>query len=264
MEIQGRKVQSVEKAMRLLDCLLAARKPLSLAELASMTAWPKSTIHALLLSMIPNGTVLQQEDNKYTLGSHLFELGCAAQRWEREKKIMQPHLWRLKEAAKESVYLGKREGDEILLIDGFESENPHKISLSVGIHMPLYATTQGKVILAYMPKSAYQKYARTCPFQQYAAQTITTIAGLNQCVREIRELGFAIEHGGMRTGVLSIAVPIFQADETCNFAISVVMRDIEGMRTRRIDDICQLLLQTSREITVALRQPDAWNGQSSL
>ena len=42
LENKGKKVQSVEKAMALLDCFWAGRKQYSLAELAAQTGWAKS------------------------------------------------------------------------------------------------------------------------------------------------------------------------------------------------------------------------------
>lgn len=44
-------VQSVAKALRLLDLLMEAHQPLTLAALSEQTGWPKSTIHGLLSTM---------------------------------------------------------------------------------------------------------------------------------------------------------------------------------------------------------------------
>lgn len=83
MDGKGKRVQSVEKAMLLLDCFWRARKSFSLAELAAQTGWAKSTIHALLSSM--TGSALVEQDpqtGKYQLGYHAFELGCVVlERW---------------------------------------------------------------------------------------------------------------------------------------------------------------------------------------
>ena len=44
-------VQSVAKALRLLDLLMEAHQPLTQAALSEQTGWPKSTIHGLLSTM---------------------------------------------------------------------------------------------------------------------------------------------------------------------------------------------------------------------
>ena len=78
MESRGRRVHSIEKAIRLLDCFWEADSPLSLHELEQRTGWAKSTIHGLLATMLDSAVVEQNPtDGKYRLGYHLFELGSA-------------------------------------------------------------------------------------------------------------------------------------------------------------------------------------------
>ena len=46
-------VQSVAKALRLLDLLMEVHQPLTLAALSKQTGWPKSTIHGLCSPSAP-------------------------------------------------------------------------------------------------------------------------------------------------------------------------------------------------------------------
>ena len=69
MESRGRRVHSIEKAIRLLDCFWEADSPLSLHELEQRTGWAKSTIHGLLATMLDSAVVEQNPtDGKYRLG----------------------------------------------------------------------------------------------------------------------------------------------------------------------------------------------------
>jgi len=54
---EGKTIQSVAKAMKLLDILAESQLPLSLAELSVKTGWPKSTIHGLLSTMRESSVV---------------------------------------------------------------------------------------------------------------------------------------------------------------------------------------------------------------
>ena len=60
MESRGRRVHSIEKAIRLLDCFWEADSPLSLHELEQRTGWAKSTIHGLLATMLDSAVVEQR------------------------------------------------------------------------------------------------------------------------------------------------------------------------------------------------------------
>ena len=69
MESRGRRVHSIEKAIRLLDCFWETDSPLSLHELEQRTGWAKSTIHGLLATMLDSAVVEQNPtDGKYRLG----------------------------------------------------------------------------------------------------------------------------------------------------------------------------------------------------
>ena len=109
MDGKGKRVQSVEKAMLLLDCFWRARKSFSLAELAAQTGWAKSTIHALLSSM--TGSALVEQDpqtGKYQLGYHAFELGCVVlERWP-VRPVAGHYMQKITERTGESLYLGMR------------------------------------------------------------------------------------------------------------------------------------------------------------
>ena len=77
----GDGVQSVERALELLEALAEPREAKGVSELARATGLPVATIHRLLATMVSRGYVRQDTgSHKYTLGSHLIRLGEAAAR----------------------------------------------------------------------------------------------------------------------------------------------------------------------------------------
>ena len=79
MQEAGGRVQSIEKAVKILETLAAAEDPMPLRELARRTQLPKSTLHGIISTLRQTGLVEQSAlDGRYGLGLHLFELGCAA------------------------------------------------------------------------------------------------------------------------------------------------------------------------------------------
>ena len=117
MESRGRRVHSIEKAIRLLDCFWEADSPLSLHELEQRTGWAKSTIHGLLATMLDSAVVEQNPtDGKYRLGYHLFELGSAVRQGWSVPELCRPHLRAMAARLGESVHLARLSGDEFLLL----------------------------------------------------------------------------------------------------------------------------------------------------
>ena len=72
---EGKIIQSVAKAMQLLDLLAEIQQPMSLAEISQKTGWPKSTVHGLLSTMREFSVIAQDELGRYMLGIRLFEYG---------------------------------------------------------------------------------------------------------------------------------------------------------------------------------------------
>ena len=128
MESRGRRVHSIEKAIRLLDCFWEADSPLSLHELEQRTGWAKSTIHGLLATMLDSAVVEQNPtDGKYRLGYHLFELGSAVRQGWSVPELCRPHLRAMAARLGESVHLARLSGDELILV---ACEAPQR-----GLHM---------------------------------------------------------------------------------------------------------------------------------
>ena len=67
----------LECVFALLDCFTAEETDLTLAELASRTAIPKSTVHRLT-NVLVEQRLLRRTDAGFGLGIRLFELGEAA------------------------------------------------------------------------------------------------------------------------------------------------------------------------------------------
>ncbi|MHA1553115.1 MAG: helix-turn-helix domain-containing protein, partial [Alphaproteobacteria bacterium] len=73
---QNRGVESVERALRLLECFSGAESALSLAELSRRSGHYKSTILRLAVSLDRFGYMHRGADGRYRLGPTLWRLGA--------------------------------------------------------------------------------------------------------------------------------------------------------------------------------------------
>ena len=114
-------VQSVAKALRLLDLLMEAHQPLTLAALSEQTGWLKSTIHGLLSTMRESAVVDRQSDGRYCLGVRLFEYGCAVGASWSVSDLAKPHLQHLASVTGQSVFLSMLNRSEVITIEQVQS-----------------------------------------------------------------------------------------------------------------------------------------------
>ena len=73
-EVGGR-VQSIEKAVRILELLAEAGEPMPLREIARRTGLPKSTLHGIISTLRETGLVEQSAVDG------CYGLGCTCSSW---------------------------------------------------------------------------------------------------------------------------------------------------------------------------------------
>ena len=140
---EGRHVQSVVKALEILDCLARQRRPMTLGELSQAADLPKATVHGLLSSLRLGGAVEQSgADGKYQLGVRLFEYGCAVSAsWDvvgRSREQMN-HI-AIQTGC--SVILSSRQGREAIVLETAEATGAFRVVSEQGSRVPLHCTSQ--------------------------------------------------------------------------------------------------------------------------
>ena len=141
--------QSVERALAVLRCLAAADDDLGVSDVAVRTELSNSTAHRLLQALRSDGLVAQDpRTDRYHLGPGLVALGRRAEAPVRFDRL-QPHLDALAAASGESVSLGTRVGDEVLIVLHVDSPQPLRFDQAPGTHVPVHASGIGKALLAF-------------------------------------------------------------------------------------------------------------------
>lgn len=181
------RVQSVCKAMDLLACLAQAKGPLTLSELSARTGIPKATAHGLLSSMRPSAVIEQSDaDGRYRLGMRLFEYGCIVSRgWNVLEAAAEP-LRHVAEETGETASISALDRGEVLVLDCADAHSDLRVVSEKGARLPVHCTSQGKLLLAYLPAARRKSILRECDFTTY---TPTATPTLNRWRRNWRTSG---------------------------------------------------------------------------
>ena len=251
MESRGRRVHSIEKAIRLLDCFWEADSPLSLHELEQRTGWAKSTIHGLLATMLDSAVVEQNPtDGKYRLGYHLFELGSAVRQGWSVPELCRPHLRAMAARLGESVHLARLSGDELILVACEAPQRGFHMTSETGTRLPVHASSQGKAILSAMPVYEAEALLRRRPLQVCTPHTVTAPEQLLAQLPAIRRGGYAEEHEEYRLGLKSVAAPIYEGDGPCRYAIGVIC--IAGTPAAEFASMRAAVMETAQNLSALL------------
>lgn len=246
------RVQSVVKAMELLNCLAQAGGPLSLGELSRRTGIPKATVHGLLAAMRPSSVVEQSgEDGRYRLGTRLFEYGCAVSSgWNVLEAAAEP-MRRAAEETGETVSLAALDGDSVLILDSAVAHGNYRVASQRGARLPLHCTSQGKLLLAFLPPQRRRALLRTCRFEDYTPHSHRSAEALETDLARIREQGFALENGEFRIGLRSVSAPVFNVEGQAAYALCAVGM-FRRMDAPELERATQLVRETARRISFDL------------
>lgn len=223
--------QSLMRAMDLLAELAA--KPATLDELASKASVHKTTVMRLLHTMEEKRFVVRDDNQRFRLGSKLFELSSLALEQRDIRKVAHPHLADLNGRTGHTVHLAEFEGNEVVYIDKFESHHPVRMYSRIGLTASLHSAAVSKILLADMPRSRQERIAAGLDYIKVTDNTLASPQALLAELEQVRIQGWAHDNAEHEAFVHCIAAPIRDASgavvAAASCSVPIVMLDYEGL-----------------------------------
>jgi len=239
-------VQSVDRALRILE-ILARSGESGVTEIALALDVHKSTAFRLVATLEQHGLVEQVEGRgKYRLGVGLLRLAGATSARLDVVQEARPLCKQLAAATGETVNLATLSGNSALYLDqvaGPSALQPHNW---VGQHIPLHATSNGKVLLAWMPDPELRELLGRLP--AYTKLTITTKSKLRKELEGVRDSGYAVAVDELEVGLTAIAAPVRNAhgDVVCSMSLS---GPTFRLSAERVTEVVPLLVEAADELS---------------
>ena len=248
---EGKRVQSIDRAMMIIKLFSNKTKELKLTEISEELNLHKSTTFGILNTLKYHGLIIQNEENqKYRLGLYLLELGNLVLNSLDINQIADPVLSNIRNSVEETVCLGILYGFEVIYINKKESYNTLRFTTEIGTRNPAYCTSAGKAMLAYLDQELITAEFPS-NFQSYTNHTIASKIKLIKELKEIQSNGYSIENEERYEGMISVAVPIFDSEGQARYAISVSGPTIR-MNENRMQEIIQLLRDATENLSIKL------------
>ena len=212
MNCNSDKVQSVERAIALLDALGNASE-LGIKELSDEIGLPKGTVHRLLATLKASNLVDQAASGKYRLGFKLFELGSRMINRIGIRKEAMPHLENLTRISGETANLAIPDHFDIIYVERIASLSPLSLGIDLGCRFPAFALGVGKAILANLATTELDGILSDPKFRAsikaYTDNTITDLEELRRYLEVAKKQGYAIDNEEYLRGIRCVAAPIF-------------------------------------------------------
>jgi DNA-binding IclR family transcriptional regulator len=147
----GARVKSADRTVELLELLAGSPGRRTLVDLARHLAIPKSSMHALLHTLVQRGWVeTDPTGSRYGLGVQALRTGAAYLRNDRSVRRMIPVVEALHTRLGSTVRLGRLIGTHVVILVARDSSGGAAATGAVE-HRPAHRTALGRIVLARLP-----------------------------------------------------------------------------------------------------------------
>lgn len=242
------RVQSIDRAVAILDCFSEEKKELRLSEISERLGLNKSTVHGIISTLKYHGFISQDEETqKYKLGIRFVEFGDLVINSMNIRNAAVPVIDAVCERIEETVHIAMLDGLDVVWIEKRECTKSIKTSTKIGARLPAYTTADGKIIICYQNKDKIKNYLPK-RISQYTNNTITNKGEFIKKLEEMKKNGYAIDNEEYVEGLKCVAAPIFDHNGKVRFSLSTTGPAFR-MDEERIKELIVIIKEAANEIS---------------
>jgi len=217
----GPAVQSVGRAIRILEHLADEAGELTLSELGRRLGVHRATASRLVSTLAEHGLVERSAaTDRYRLGFGLVRLaGAAVARLDLVQQS-RPVLEGIAERTGETVNLAVLSGGQVMHVDQVSGSRSVVSASWVGRVVPFHCTSNGKVLVAFLAEGDRERMLDR-PLERSTRNTIVDPETLRAELQEVRARGYAKTVEELEEGLNAVAAPVRQADGAVVAAVSI-------------------------------------------
>lgn len=213
-------IESVKKACYIISCFSSEEPVLGNSEIAGKLGMSPSTTHHLVSTLCNEGVLMRDSNRRYRLGWKLLE-------WNNNVMFQQdiydkaiPLVKDLISRFTGTAHIAMFDKGEVVFVLKVSSQQASPIHTYIGSRKPAYATSTGKVLLAYNNEYLKETIERGLSLQ--AANTITDIDKLKDDLKRVRDIGYSISNNENSTSTYAIAAPVLSYSGKTIAAVNLV------------------------------------------
>lgn len=243
-----RQVDTVAKALNILNCFSANEPELSLKVLSEKTGLYKSRIMRLCGTLSAQGFLVKTPRATYELGPRVMILGKIYEKSHNLLSTAGPVLEELVSITGESAAIFMREGMNRFCVIQRVGPASLRYSVSEGEPLPLYAGAPGKVLLAWETEDFKHQFLGKRDLRKFTSRTITDREDLERELEMVHRKGYALSEGEVVQNAISMAAPIFDHESNVNYAIHLG-GPAQRLTPEKQAEILPALLESARRLS---------------
>ena len=253
-------IQSVDRALLLLETIADMGGEATLTELANRTRLNISTCHHLLATLIKRNFVAKVPGKRlYALGGRILYIGHACLQVDLPRRA-QPYLENINLATGETVHLAGLQGDVISVLSVREARHAVRVETGkLGRIAAPHAQSMGKAIAAWLPEDEIRRIVGK-DLKKYTENTITDFGELLESLRLVRRSGHAVDNEEYLPGVTCIGAAIRDQAGTVIGGISASMPMMRATK-EHLALVRDEVMAATRALSIEFGHPAAQAGE---
>jgi DNA-binding IclR family transcriptional regulator len=241
-------VDTVLKALEILDSFNTRETELSLNQLCEKTGMYKSRVHRLCGTLIAAGYLVRTSRTNYRIGPKLMALGKVYENSNSLLSVSGPLMRSLSEKTGESTALFAIDKMRCICMAREMGSSRLVYSINEGDQMELLPTASGRVLLAYADNEFTESVINEIDPVQFTPATIVDKDEIRKELKEIRKRGYALNIEGREQGIAAISAPIFNHENKVPAALAVV-GPVHRFTEENQQTMLEALLEVTREVS---------------
>lgn len=212
---------SPKKLLEIIEYVVRNPTSLSTTDVAKNFSMSISNAFKYLKLLEEYGFVVKNQEKKYVPGFKFVDFGSIVLRRVTLRDIARPYLFDLVAKTHQTVNLVVRDGDMAVYVEKIESADSMPLMSRIGMQMPLYSTSFGKAILAYLTEEELQQYLARVELVKRTNKTIVDRQKLIEHLKKVRQQGYAIDNEENEYGVRCVGCVILNHESKPVGAVSI-------------------------------------------
>jgi DNA-binding IclR family transcriptional regulator len=256
-------IQSVSRALAILELFDERRPYLSTTEIAELTGLNRATAYRFCQTLLDLGYLEEVTPRRFRPGLKAVSLARAALSSHELPDLALPYLRELRERTGETVNMALLDGADIVYVSRLLSDQLLALRLFVGSRLPVYASSLGRAILAFLPDEEVERLLQGHKLTPFTEHTITDRRRLLAELRRIRNSGYAINDQEFVIGIRGIAAPVFGvggrpiAAVNISIARPLAPREIESTLAAPVVETARAITELATQLAVDVPSPSS-------
>ena len=245
-------VQSVDRAMLLIETLAEDGEGYRLTDLAICTGLPPSTAHRLLTTLEKRRFVqFDRDQSTWHIGAQSFAVGATFVRRRNFVTQAMPYLRKLRDQTRETANLAVIDDDAMIILTRVESREIMRSVTKVGGRAPMVASGLGKALLSTYTEEDVFAVIRREGMPRLTSRSIVRAGELCRSLNDIRERGYSIDDEEAQVDLRCVSTVVYDDRSEPLAAISVSGK-ASRISNDRLPELGQSVRQMAREMSQAL------------